>query len=47
MEETFRTLQAIQYVQANPDEVCPADWQPGEPTMIPDPVKSKEYFTAI
>lgn len=47
VEETFRTLQAIQYVQSNPDEVCPADWQPGEATMIPDPVKSKEYFTAI
>ena len=47
VEETFRTLQAIQYVQSNPDEVCPADWQPGEATMVPDPVKSKEYFTAI
>lgn len=47
VEETFRTLQAIQYVQSNPDEVCPADWQPGERTMIPDPIKSKEYFTAI
>ncbi|MEM7033314.1 MAG: peroxiredoxin, partial [Chloroflexota bacterium] len=47
VEETFRTLQAIQHVQANPDEVCPADWQPGNPTMVPDPIKSKEYFTAI
>lgn len=47
VEETFRILQAIQYVQSNPDEVCPADWQPGEPTMIPDPVKSKDYFTAL
>nr|YP_009313111.1 2-Cys peroxiredoxin [Dermonema virens]SCW21365.1 2-Cys peroxiredoxin [Dermonema virens] len=47
VDETYRVLQAIQYVQANPDEVCPADWQPGEKTMIPDPVKSKEYFTAI
>ena len=24
VEETIRTLQAIQYVQENPDEVCPA-----------------------
>nr|YP_009313930.1 2-Cys peroxiredoxin [Hommersandiophycus borowitzkae]SCW22184.1 2-Cys peroxiredoxin [Hommersandiophycus borowitzkae] len=47
VDETFRILQAIQYVQANPDEVCPADWQPGDKTMIPDPSKSKEYFTAI
>ena len=30
-------LQAIQYVQANPDEVCPAGWKPGQKTMKPDP----------
>nr|YP_009314339.1 2-Cys peroxiredoxin [Liagora harveyana]SCW22593.1 2-Cys peroxiredoxin [Liagora harveyana] len=47
IDETYRTLQAIQYVQSHPDEVCPADWKPGEKTMVPDPVKSKEYFTAI
>jgi peroxiredoxin 2/4 len=47
VDETFRTLQAIQHVQSHPDEVCPADWQPGDPTMIPDPIKSKEYFTSI
>nr|YP_009315160.1 2-Cys peroxiredoxin [Titanophycus setchellii]SCW23615.1 2-Cys peroxiredoxin [Titanophycus setchellii] len=47
VDETYRTLQAIQYVQSHPDEVCPADWQPGDKTMIPDPIKSKEYFTAI
>nr|YP_009314134.1 2-Cys peroxiredoxin [Izziella formosana]SCW22388.1 2-Cys peroxiredoxin [Izziella formosana] len=47
VDETYRTLQAIQYVQSHPDEVCPADWQPGEKTMIPDPIKSKEYFKAV
>lgn len=47
VEETLRTLQAIQYVQSHPDEVCPADWQPGDRTMAPDPSKSKEYFSAI
>nr|YP_009315770.1 2-Cys peroxiredoxin [Trichogloeopsis pedicellata]SCW24428.1 2-Cys peroxiredoxin [Trichogloeopsis pedicellata] len=47
VDETYRTLQAIQYVQSHPDEVCPADWQPGEKTMISDPTKSKEYFSAI
>lgn len=31
------SLQAIQYVQANPDEVCPAGWKPGQKTMKPDP----------
>jgi peroxiredoxin (alkyl hydroperoxide reductase subunit C) len=47
VEETLRTLQAIQYVQENPDEVCPAGWKPGDVTMKPDPKKSKEYFAAI
>ncbi|MFM2063903.1 MAG: hypothetical protein RLZZ507_3574 [Cyanobacteriota bacterium] len=47
VEETLRTLQAIQHVQSHPDEVCPAGWQPGEKTMVPDPVKSKVYFAAV
>jgi peroxiredoxin (alkyl hydroperoxide reductase subunit C) len=46
VDETLRTLQAIQYVQSHPDEVCPANWQPGQKTMHPDPVKSKEFFAA-
>lgn len=47
VDETLRTLQAIQYVQDNPGEVCPAGWTPGAKTMKPDPVGSKEYFAAI
>jgi peroxiredoxin (alkyl hydroperoxide reductase subunit C) len=47
VDETLRVLQAIQYVQANPEEVCPANWKPGDKTMIPDPIKSKDYFSAI
>jgi peroxiredoxin (alkyl hydroperoxide reductase subunit C) len=47
VDETLRVLQAIQYVQNNPDEVCPANWKPGEKTIIPDPVKSKEYFSSV
>jgi peroxiredoxin (alkyl hydroperoxide reductase subunit C) len=47
VDETLRTLQAIQYVQDNPDEVCPAGWKPGDATMKPDPKGSKEYFAAI
>nr|QUE28352.1 bas1 [Pseudoerythrocladia kornmannii] len=47
VEETLRILQAIQYIQNNPDEVCPANWKPGDKTMNSDPVKSKEYFKAI
>ncbi len=45
--ETLRTLKAIQHVQSHPEEVCPADWQEGDKTMIPDPIKSKIYFSAV
>nr|YP_009399734.1 2-Cys peroxiredoxin [Digenea simplex]ARW69553.1 2-Cys peroxiredoxin [Digenea simplex] len=45
--ETLRTLKAIQYVQSNPDEVCPANWQPGHPTIKSSPTSSKEYFQSI
>ncbi|KAL5710434.1 thioredoxin-dependent peroxiredoxin [Ranunculus cassubicifolius] len=47
VDETMRTLQALQYVQENPDEVCPAGWKPGEKTMKPDSKGSKEYFQAV
>ncbi|RDX81191.1 2-Cys peroxiredoxin BAS1-like, chloroplastic, partial [Mucuna pruriens] len=47
VDETKRTLQALQYVQDNPDEVCPAGWKPGEKSMKPDPKLSKEYFAAM
>ena len=47
VDETLRVLQAFQHVQANPDEVCPANWTPGEKTMNPDPVKSKDFFAAV
>ena len=47
VEETLRVLQAIQHIQANPDEVCPAGWTPGAATMKPDPKGSKEYFSKI
>jgi peroxiredoxin (alkyl hydroperoxide reductase subunit C) len=47
VDETLRTLQAIQHVQSHPDEVCPANWKPGDATMTPDPVKSKEFFAAV
>ena len=47
VDETLRVLQAFQYVDSHPDEVCPANWQPGEKTMNPDPVKSKDLFAAV
>ena len=42
VDETLRTLAALQHVQNNPDEVCPAGWKPGEKTMNPTPSGSKE-----
>ncbi len=47
VDETLRTLKAIQYVQSHPDEVCPAGWEEGDKTMVPDPQKSKVYFAAV
>lgn len=47
VDETLRVLQAVQHVQSHPDEVCPAGWTPGEKTMTPDPVKSKEFFASV
>lgn len=47
VDETLRVLQAIQHVQTNPNEVCPADWQPGGKTMVPDPIKAKEFFAEV
>nr|YP_010618713.1 2-Cys peroxiredoxin [Rhodomelopsis africana]WAX02726.1 2-Cys peroxiredoxin [Rhodomelopsis africana] len=44
VDETIRTLRAIQYVQNNPDEVCPANWQPGQSTIKSSSNRSKEYF---
>mmetsp|Transcript_43008 Transcript_43008/g.68124 ORF Transcript_43008/g.68124 Transcript_43008/m.68124 type:complete len:262 (+) Transcript_43008:54-839(+) len=44
VDEVLRVLDAIQYVQDNPDEVCPAGWQPGDKTMRPDFDGKREYF---
>mmetsp|Transcript_3009 Transcript_3009/g.4375 ORF Transcript_3009/g.4375 Transcript_3009/m.4375 type:complete len:379 (+) Transcript_3009:156-1292(+) len=43
VDETLRLLQAFQFV-AEHGEVCPANWKPGEKTMIPDPEGSLAYF---
>nr|QKY15085.1 2-cys peroxiredoxin (PRDX) [Polytomella parva] len=47
VDETLRVLQAIQHIQKNPDEVCPAGWQPGAKTMKPTVAGSKEFFKAL
>jgi alkyl hydroperoxide reductase subunit AhpC len=45
VDEAVRVIQAFQYV-ADHGEVCPAGWQPGDDTMVPDPERSKKYFGA-
>jgi len=34
-DELMRKTQAAQYVAANPGQVCPAKWRPGEKTLKP------------
>ncbi|XP_067639624.1 peroxiredoxin 2 isoform X2 [Eurosta solidaginis] len=43
VDETLRLVQAFQFTDEH-GEVCPANWKPGEKTMIADPKKAKEYF---
>jgi alkyl hydroperoxide reductase subunit AhpC len=38
-DEYVRLVKAFQYVDAH-GEVCPANWQPGQKSMIPDPKKN-------
>ncbi|MDH5528076.1 MAG: peroxiredoxin [Nitrospirota bacterium] len=44
VEEMLRVIQAFQFVEEH-GEVCPAGWNPGDDTMVPDPEKSKNYFS--
>jgi peroxiredoxin (alkyl hydroperoxide reductase subunit C) len=34
-DELFRRVQASQFVAEHGDEVCPANWKPGEKTLKP------------
>lgn len=46
VEETLRLLKAFQFTDKH-GEVCPANWNEGDSTMVADPVKSKEYFSKV
>jgi C-terminal domain of 1-Cys peroxiredoxin/AhpC/TSA family len=46
VDEVIRLVKAFQYTDVH-GEVCPANWQPGAPTMIADPQRSKEYFSTV
>jgi alkyl hydroperoxide reductase subunit AhpC len=45
-DETLRVIQAMQMAKTS-GEVCPANWKPGDKTMKPDLVKSKEFFASV
>jgi peroxiredoxin 2/4 len=47
VDETLRTLKAIQHIQANPNEVCPVGWVVGQETMKSTPKESKEFFAKL
>ena len=44
VDETLRLVKAFQFTDEH-GEVCPADWNPGQESMKPDPKGSKEYFS--
>jgi len=45
VDETIRTIEAFQFVDEH-GEVCPANWRPGDATIVPNPDGSKTYFEA-
>jgi len=47
VDEVLRVLSGFKYTREHPDQVCPANWTEGADTMIPDPVKSKEFFAKV
>lgn len=43
VDETLRIVRAARYTDEH-GEVCPAEWDEGSATIIPDPEKKKDYF---
>ncbi len=46
LNEIIRLIEGFEFV-AEHGEVCPADWSPGDETMKPDPVGSREFFAKV
>jgi len=46
LNEIIRLIEGFKFV-AEHGEVCPADWSPGDETMKPDPVGSREFFAKV
>ena len=47
IDELLRVLQSIQYIKANPGQVCPVEWRHGDKILYSHPLKSKIYFKTI
>lgn len=45
-KEVLRLIQALQYNDQH-GEVCPANWEPGKDTIVPDVDKSKDFFSKV
>ncbi len=43
VDETLRVIEAFQFVEEH-GEVCPANWNSGDATIVPDPEGSQKYF---
>jgi alkyl hydroperoxide reductase subunit AhpC len=43
VDEVLRVVQAVQFTDEH-GEVCPANWEPGDRTIKPDPEGSRSYF---
>ena len=46
VDEILRLVQAFQYTSEH-GEVCPANWEPGKDTIVPDVDKSKTFFSKV
>lgn len=44
VDDTLRSLKAIQHVQRYQGQVCPVDWQPGAATLREEPGQVQAYF---
>lgn len=45
VDETLRLIQGFQFADKN-GQVCPANWKPGDKTIIPDQNQKNEFFQA-
>lgn len=46
VDEVMRLVKALQFTDKF-GEVCPANWEPGSETIVPDPTKSQKFFNKI